>query len=135
MDVETIDTLERHRDAQREALTESKQRLLIESAYLSIHAIKHDNILFLLKQASARGVECLVVYDIAYNQDKIFAERALNALYKEGIEIRGVKGTHCKTLAYDDAFYMNGSFNWLSAPRDEASKYHKREQHYRAALS
>ncbi len=128
VDVEVIDTLERHRDALREALTQSKSRLLIESAYLSINAIERDNILSLLKQASERGVECLVIYDIAYNQDKSIADRALNAFEKEGIEIRGVKGTHCKTLAYDDAFYMNGSFNWLSAPRDEASKYHNRER-------
>ncbi|MGH1403824.1 MAG: hypothetical protein ACRBDL_06235 [Alphaproteobacteria bacterium] len=62
------------------------------------------------------------------NQDKGIAERALSAFKKEGIDIIGVKGTHCKTLAYDDAFYMNGSFNWLSAPRDEASKYHNRER-------
>ncbi|MGH1377003.1 MAG: AAA domain-containing protein [Alphaproteobacteria bacterium] len=128
VDVEVVDTLERHRDALREALRQSKQRLLIESAYLSINAIERDDILSLLKRASERGVECLIVYDIACNQDKSVAERALSAFQKEGIEIIGVKGTHCKTLAYDDVFYMNGSFNWLSAPRDEASKYHNRER-------
>ena len=126
--VEVVDTLERHRNALHEALTQSKKRLLIESAYLSINAIERDNILSLLKQAIERGVECLLIYDIAYNQDKAIAARALEAFKKEEIDIMGVKGTHCKTLAYDDAFYMNGSFNWLSAPRDEASKYHNRER-------
>ncbi len=126
--VEVVDTLARHRSALQEALTQSKKRLLIESAYLSINAIERDNILPLLKQAIARGVECLLIYDIAYNQDKAIAAHALEAFSKEKIEIIGVKGTHCKTLAYDDAFYMNGSFNWLSAPRNEASKYHNRER-------
>ena len=131
-ELELVDTLEMHRQALNEALTKSQRRLLIESAYLSINALEQDNVIPLIQSAKERGVECRIIYDVAFNQNKEYAQKALLAFKKCGIKITGVRGTHCKTLAFDDEFYMNGSFNWLSAQRNEASQHYNKEKSWLA---
>jgi DNA polymerase III delta prime subunit len=124
---ERIRTLDDHRSVLREALIRSQKRLVITSAFLSINAIEEDDVIPLLKQAEERGVEYLILYDIAFNKDKVVAQKALTAFENSKVSIHGVRGIHYKTLAYDDTFYMDGSFNWLSAQRDTQSLYHHQE--------
>ncbi|MEM9400581.1 MAG: AAA domain-containing protein, partial [Verrucomicrobiota bacterium] len=122
-----VRTLKDHRKALHEALTQSQERIIIMSAFLSINAIEQDDIINLLKDAGERGVKRLVLYDVAFNKDKKRAERTLAAFEEAGVPIHGVNGIHHKTLAYDSEFYMDGSFNWLSAQRDSTHKFHNQE--------
>lgn len=124
---ERIRTLEDHRQVLHEALTQSQTRLVITSAFLSINAIEDDDIIPLLGQAAGRGVEIRVLYDRAFNRDKAIAHKAIMAFQRAGLTIHGVWGIHYKTLAYDDDFYIDGSFNWLSAQRNQHSIYHHQE--------
>lgn len=127
MQCERIRTLEDHRNALHEALTQSKERIIIMSAFLSYNAIEQDNIISLLKEAGERGVKRLVLYDIAFNKNKKRAEKVIKAFEKADVPIHGVNGIHHKTLAYDNQFYMDGSFNWLSAQRNSSHKFHNGE--------
>lgn len=46
-------------------------------------------------------------------------------LKKSGVELLIAQGIHNKTLCVDEAYYAEGSFNWLSASRD--NKYARHE--------
>lgn len=122
-----IRTLEEHRAALKEALTKSQKRIVIMSAFLSHNAVEQDEIVSLLQQAGERGVKRLVLYDVDFNRDKTHAEKVITLFEEAGVPIHGVHGIHHKTLAYDDEFYMDGSFNWLSAQRDRNHKFFNQE--------
>ena len=122
-----IRTLEEHRAVLKEALTKSQKRIVIMSAFLSHNAVEQDEIVSLLKEAGERGVKRLVLYDIDFNRDKRRADKTIALFEEAGVPIHGVNGIHHKTLAYDDEFYMDGSFNWLSAQRDSNHKFFNQE--------
>ncbi len=114
-----ISTLEEHRKALRKALEESTERVLIVSPYLTKNAVMADDILTVLKAAKERGVRVCVVYSRDLNQWPDSAARVADTLSKAGAEIKVATRMHSKTLAVDGSWIIEGSFNWLSAKREE----------------
>jgi phosphatidylserine/phosphatidylglycerophosphate/cardiolipin synthase-like enzyme len=45
--------------------------------------------------------------------------------------VKEVRSEHSKTLVIDQTVLIEGSFNWLSASRDDQSRYHRRERSLR----
>lgn len=127
-----IATLEEHRALLREAIETVRKRLLVVSPYLSRHALEADGLIPLLREAVARGVEVTVVNDGRLNADergrlRPAAAEARAQLIDAGVRLLTVDGIHTKTLAVDEAWIVEGSFNWLSAARDRGSKWYRAE--------
>jgi phosphatidylserine/phosphatidylglycerophosphate/cardiolipin synthase-like enzyme len=122
-----ISTLEEHRKALRQALEESKERVLIVSPYLTKGAVTADDIPTLLKAAKERGVRVCVVYSRDLNHWPDSAARVAEMLSKAGAEIKVATRMHSKTLAVDGSRLIEGSFNWLSAKREEGHPHQYQE--------
>jgi hypothetical protein len=122
-----ISTLEEHRAALRKALEESTKRVLIVSPYLTKNAIQADEIPNVLKAAKERGVRVCIVYSKYLNSRPDLAAQAADLLSKAGAEIKVASRMHSKTLAVDGSRIIEGSFNWLSARREEGHPYQYRE--------
>jgi hypothetical protein len=122
-----ISTLEAHRKALREALEESKEKVLIVSPYLTKSAVVADDVPTLLKAAKERGVRVCVVYSRDLNQWPDSAARVADMLSKAGAEIKVATRMHSKTLAVDGSRLIEGSFNWLSAKREAGHPRQYRE--------
>ncbi|MDG3442580.1 AAA domain-containing protein [Nitrospirillum amazonense] len=130
-DLERLSDLATHCSTLRQAITEVRERLLVISPYLSHAAIEADGLAPLL--ASRRGGPKIVVaYDADLNSgagQKLYprAAKALEMLGAAGVELWALTGAHNKTLAVDDQWIVEGSFNWLSAVRQQDSIYHRHE--------
>lgn len=128
---ERLSTLEAHTGLLQQAFKESAKRLLIVSPFISIRAIEHDNLLPQMREAVERGVEVVVYSDsrLDYNGQtgslREEADAGRKALVENGIKLILLKGIHNKSLAIDDSVLVEGSFNWLSASRDEAYSRHE----------
>jgi hypothetical protein len=137
--IERIDTLQRHLSVLRNALGSAKTRVVISSPYLSDRTLRDRrcNVIDLIKRAMGRSVNVLIYIDRPLNtqkpeQEKRF-DRAKAALTGAGADVILVGGVHAKTLCVDNREITEGSFNWLSAERDEASQYHRLECSFRYA--
>ena len=120
-------TLDEHREALREALRESHERVLIVSPYLSSRAIEADGIHAEVRAARGRGVRIRIVYCLHIEKDPAATEAAAQRLRECGAEVYGVHRIHSKRLAVDHRWYVDGSFNWLSAVRDRDHPFHRLE--------
>ncbi len=84
-----------------------------------------------MREAVERGVEVVVYSDsrLDYNGQtgslREEADAGRKALVENGIKLILLKGIHNKSLAIDDSVLVEGSFNWLSASRDEAYSRHE----------
>lgn len=127
--VEHINTLDRHREMLSQAFAQAGKTLLIVSPYLSINAVKADNVPQMLSAAIARGVGVTIYSDRNLNRKNGHPGEALkpNALEAQetirqaGATLVMARGVHNKTLCIDDCCLVEGSFNWLSAHRDPLS--------------
>lgn len=117
-----LQTLWEHQDLLKLVLTTARDRVLIVSPYISINAIRSDNISEVVGQAVARGVRVQVFIDCQRNcyDNMKMRSRGLEGiadLVKAGAEVAVVNGIDNKTLARDNDLITEGSFNWLSAVR------------------
>lgn len=128
-----IDTLEGHRTALRQALETARQRVLVVSPWLSILAVRADGVEAMIRGAIGRGVEVVVACDRGFTERESAAESAKAALALAGASVRVVDGLHAKMLAVDDEVIVVGSFNWLSAIRDEKHPWSRYEMSLRFA--
>ena len=131
--IEHIQSLMRHRQLLTTALREARQKVLIVSPYISIRALEADNLLPAFTEALQRGVTIKVVVgsdmDIEHNgRKRENAAQAIQALRAINVDVIEIPRIHNKTLAIDDSWLVEGSFNWLSAVRDESSKFQRAEQ-------
>jgi hypothetical protein len=129
---ERIDSLDGHRRVLREALETATRRVLIISPFLSHRAIEDDALLPLIRAAARRGVDVIVAFDVQLNQDlqgqmKAPARQAIDHLTQAGATATAVRAMHAKTLAVDDGWLVEGSFNWLSAVRGRTSDWRRKE--------
>ncbi|WP_316979902.1 AAA domain-containing protein [Shumkonia mesophila] len=131
-ELERLDTLDGHCAKLREAITGARERLLIVSPFLSDVAINADNLVPLLASRKG-GPRIVVAYDkylnIGRDQRPLpHASLAIEALVgATGVELWELEGIHNKTLAVDESWIVEGSFNWLSAKRDRGSAYQRHE--------
>jgi hypothetical protein len=135
-EVERIGTLDRHLDALGQALSEARERVVICSPFLRDRAVEHPSLPVpeLVRRAVARGVSVTVYADGLFNasgQDAASARAAEAVLTGAGARVERVKGLHAKTLCVDRAWIVDGSFNWLSSPRDGSLRRHEASYLYR----
>ena len=119
---ERIAGLENHRRVLREAFEQARQRLLIVSPYLTRRAVDADR---LIEQIATTQAQVSIAYSI--DMAKPEAHEVAEQLAEAGAEIIRLLGFHTKTLAVDDLWFTEGSFNWLSAVRQEGAKFQYRE--------
>lgn len=126
-----LSTLDMHTGILSDSFQNVKQRLLIVSPFISIRAIEHDGLLHKIEQATDRGVEVLIYTDSRLDYDpqkhhlRSESEAGRKALVESGAKLRSLNGIHNKSLVIDDHTLVEGSFNWLSASREE--KYSRHE--------
>ena len=126
-----LDTLARHVKALARAFERAEKRLVIVSPFIASHAVENDGIQEKIENAIAKGVE-VVVYtdgflDTQHGRLRPNAEKGRQALKDAGAALLVKNGIHNKAIAVDRKILIEGSFNWLSAVRDETSKYHRQE--------
>jgi len=123
--VEHLRTLERHREVLVSALNEAREEVVIVSPFLSNNAIQADNIIDYFRSAIERGVGVKVFSDSslalkACNNQRGMLENISYSIRESGVQLVFADGIHNKTLIMDNRTLVEGSFNWLSASRDEA---------------
>lgn len=112
-----------------------KEKIVITSPYLTSRAIMAGeggkNLIYLLKETTARGIEVIIYIDSYGFNCGVSKGRAsvkdINLLIETGARIFLTKDKrkmyfHNKTLICDNSIFIEGSFNWLSAPRGKMEK-------------
>ncbi len=129
--INRISDLNKHRLSLKKAIETAEKRLVIVSPFISINALQDDNIPSLLGAAIQRGVEILIFtdsdLDMVNGSLKPHAAMGRQALIDAGAILKIIPGIHNKTVILDRKVLIEGSFNWLSAVRDENSSYHRQE--------
>jgi len=131
-----LDTLEAHRKALAESIFTARKGVWIVSPFITETAVVADGIPALIREATDRGVTVTVYTDPKFNiyrdgRTKESFLEAVKRLVSSGAVVKYVRSDHSKTLIVDTESLTEGSFNWLSASRDSASKYHRRERSLR----
>jgi hypothetical protein len=126
--VRRIATLEEHRATLRRALESAIKQVLIVSPYLSINAVETDEVTVAISRARERGAHVCIVYsrDLRSSSERN-RRKAVEVLEQAGAEVKAAKRMHNKTLAVDERWMVEGSFNWLSASRDEENPFQRHE--------
>lgn len=130
--VELLNDLQAHSDVLAHCLRTARQRVVIVSPYLSEAALEADKLDALIAAAIGRGVNVIVYTDsqldvVPLSGLKPRAAAARSRLQRCGVDLRIVGRIHNKTLCMDDTLLVIGSFNWLSAVRDERHQYQRYE--------
>jgi len=129
--VKRVDTLKAHRGSLKKAFEIAQERVVIVSPFIANAALQADDIPSLVTAATARGVEVLVLtddsLDLVDGQLKPQTKEGRLALEAAGAKLMILSGIHNKTVIIDRSVFIEGSFNWLSAVRDENSQYHRYE--------
>lgn len=127
-------TLEQHQDILAKAFQIAETELLIASPTISIHAIEADGIAERIREALGRGVHVVIFTDASLDapegQLKPAAKAGRELLIEAGAELLISDRIHNKSLAVDELFIVEGSFNWLSAVRTAGSANQKHETSY-----
>ena len=137
VELNQLASLEDHRRALAEAFSEARRTLLIVSPWVAENALNADAILDRIRKATQAGVRVTVVASSDFQQGRSGfapdADPALYSLQEAGAEVRVLRRVHSKVVASDDKVLLVGSFNWLSAVRDQQSNYSSVEHsmHYR----
>ncbi|MDX3926524.1 MAG: AAA domain-containing protein [Shinella sp.] len=130
-ELERLNDLDTHRGVLRRAIGEAREQVLIVSPYLSNRAIEADDLAPLLK-SRRDGPRIVVAYDHYLNTGRgggmlPKAAAAIEMLQTTGVELWPLVGAHNKTLAVDENWIVEGSFNWLSAQRDRDDDFQRHE--------
>jgi len=125
-----IHELKAHRQVLAEAFETARVRLVVVSPFLSKAAIEADGLLERVRNARHRNVRVKVVSDQALNDSRstTFSE-CVAALKQAGAEVQTAqsRGVHSKLILVDHSWLVVGSFNWLSAQREEGGPYMRYE--------
>jgi len=126
-----VDSLERHQQCLKRAFEVAKKKIIIVSPYISISAINADNLLPEIQKAVSKNVEVYVYtdkfLDTPNGKLKKSSEEGRKALIEAGAKLSILNGIHNKALAIDENVLIEGSFNWLSAVRDNKNIYFRHE--------
>jgi len=140
---EIVDTLEGHRWLLKDAFDSAREYLMVISPFISHKAIEDDEIVGLAMGARNRGIDVTFVCDLGFNMDlasgkmKPIAQEGLRMLTAAGCKVRITRerfGLHSKLLLSRDLF-VSGSFNWLSARRDDSKANHELSQVLRGEIA
>lgn len=112
----TITTLSEHEDVLREIIKEARAEIVIVSPWVTENALEASEIVPHIRDAVTRGVSVRVFGD---KERTTASTGALNILKDAGCEVAVIPRVHSKIAIQDDKILCVGSFNWLSASRDE----------------
>ncbi len=116
--VEFLATLADHRTALLSAFSEATKYILIVSPLITLHGLEADGICELIEAACDRGVEVSIYTDKTFYSEPANLTKCSEQLANAGASVHVVELFHNKTLIFDDVVLIEGSFNWLSAPRE-----------------
>ena len=131
--VTRINTLESHRNCLKKVFKVAKKELIIFSPFISINAIRKDEIEKFIKESVDKNVTVRIITDKTFDLDrttqrlKPSSEQGRNAVERAGADLLIDDGVHNKTICVDDSILIEGSFNWLSATRDKKNTHHRKE--------
>jgi superfamily I DNA and/or RNA helicase len=129
--VSRVNSLKQHRSVLVKAIEKTTEVLYLFSPFISSWAIEADNICELISKKTKEGVRIYVVtdskLDIQEGKLKPQTVDGRKMLSDSGAKLLIVNGIHNKTIVIDDSILIEGSFNWLSAVRDETNRYHRYE--------
>ncbi len=119
--VTPVRDLETHRAVLSKALKQVEKALVIVSPFLGQSAVDADAICVKLSAAKARGAEVTIYVDDGFteNLEKGSAKRAAAVLQRSGATLKVCHNIHSKIICIDERVFVEGSFNWLSASRQE----------------
>lgn len=117
--IHLVNTLDRHVKTLQRAFERAQERLIIVSPYLRWRAVEADNLSEATSAATARGVKVKIYVDDEFNRGLTHpsAAQAASALRASGASLTVCHNIHSKIICVDDAVFIEGSFNWLSAER------------------
>ena len=116
-------TLEEHRAILKECFRKAEKELIICSPFISVKAIKEDNIIDLIRETVNRNVKVFIItdekFDIQDGQLKDNSKKGREIIQSSGATLIIHPKIHSKTICVDNKMFIVGSFNWLSAVRNE----------------
>ncbi len=122
-----LPTLIQQRNYLIEALNDAAESIIICSPFISIQGeFINDFNHRTLAELSRREVHVIFVCDANCKGIDEFID-FLNRLDSPYVHLVLTANFHLKTIIVDDKEMCEGSFNWLSAVRDEESEYHNHE--------
>ncbi|UKV15690.1 AAA domain-containing protein [Thalassospiraceae bacterium SW-3-3] len=129
---ERISRLDDHRKLLQSALIEAEagEVVVIASPWITKTAIDKDDLCRLVNVAVRKvgaTVHIIVDRDLSLREPTHKAEEAIAALRNAGAVVSSVQKMHNKTLILRKDRIAEGSFNWLSASRDENGDYQRHE--------
>lgn len=121
-----LTNLQAHRDHLINTLRGAQKEVVLVSPYVTEKALKADNICEEIMDATRRGVKITVLVDVASNLEKNDEfSKCTEALLDSGATLHKIMpkankytSLHSKLLWADGDIFSNGSFNWLSSPRE-----------------
>ncbi len=128
LNLEYLPTLEQNLAFFKEVFDVAQKRIIICSPFISSHAsYEYDININLLRKTVSRGVDIYFVCSKNSNSLK-YLDAFLAEVASPKIRLIPADNIHLKTIIIDDCGIAEGSFNWLSASREEDSDYHNHEQ-------
>jgi len=126
--IDVLHTVEKHVEALRQSIQEAKERVIIYSPWLSVHAVKNDSLDIVIREKTKqnRGTSAVTV-TIYTDKDKnretkekeTSCEAGKKLLLEAGAKVVEVDKIHQKIIIVDSTKYIVGSFNWLSSSREK----------------
>jgi len=127
-EVDFINNLESHRNVLQECIQKATKKVLIISPYISINAVNRDNLKGLISSAVNRGTKVSIITADSSLDEKMLpnTEEGRKVLKEAGANLNIHQRIHDKVICLDDHTIVIGSFNWLSASREQ--KHAKEER-------
>ncbi|NNM60092.1 MAG: hypothetical protein HKM04_09810, partial [Legionellales bacterium] len=117
-DIQQLNSLEQHVAALKNSFERTTHELHIVSPFLTTTAIKSDNLVSTITKYS-NHININIYTDPTLNDKRSHDfHNAKKMLFNAGAHVFSVKNVHSKIIAIDDRVIIEGSFNWLSASRD-----------------
>lgn len=124
--LEYIPSLDQHCGFLQDMLAQAKHKVVICSPFLSMRQFLADANQVLLRSLVNRRVSLFILtsnHNSEYQQLVQYLSR-INCTY---LHVINNENFHLKTVIIDDEIIAEGSFNWLSAVRNEESTFHNHE--------
>lgn len=129
-ELEYLHSLEAHRDFIEDIFKDAKHRIILFSPFINVKSGYEEDFSYpLLAKALKRGVEIYFVCretDRELNSLKAYLQKLFQT-WPHSLHLIPLPNFHHKTIIVDDDMLTAGSFNWLSASRNEESEFSNHE--------